>query len=187
MWEHARAHLPKGRAGDYNQALMDLGARICLPKKARCTECPIRLDCAASSSDSVSLYPPPKNKKPVPEVRMACLAAVASGRYWFGRRPDTGLWGGLWELPTQEIVKHTTPDGGMLFNVPVQKIGELRHVLTHRIIHMSVFVAKVGENYGPLHYQEFRLLSPDQVHLVGVSRLTEKAVKMAQDWLDMRD
>jgi A/G-specific adenine glycosylase len=187
MWKHARTHLPAGRAGDYNQALMDLGSRICIPKNPRCSLCPVDVDCRALSTDTVALYPPPKVKKKVPETHMACIAVGEGERFWLGRRPSKGLWGGLWELPTLESsTAPTATQAEQWFGVPASGIGVIRHVLTHRIIWMSVFGADVTGPYGPLHYEEFKLVNRQQIQVLGVSRLTEKTMAMAQDWRAMR-
>ena len=188
MWEHARLHLPKGRAGDYNQALMDLGARLCVPRNPRCEPCPVQMDCSAYAKDQVDQFPPPKPKRKVPEVFMGCLAAYHEGRFWYGRRPNVGLWAGLWEFPTTEF--DTTPtQQDMLkhFGVSARCLGEIRHVLTHRIVHMSVFIANVADPVGPYKYAKFGALTAEQVQSIGTSSLTQKAIAMAQDWMDTRE
>ena len=87
MWGHARAHLPVGRAGDYNQALMDLGARICRPKRAACVECPVQEHCQAYALDAVHLYPPAKSKRTVPTRRIEAFWFERHGAILLGRRP----------------------------------------------------------------------------------------------------
>ncbi len=187
MWTHARSHLPAGRAGDYNQALMDLGARVCIPKNPRCDDCPVQEHCLAHSRDSVSAFPPPKPKRKVPEVFMGCLAVHHDGQFWFGRRPSKGLWAGLWELPTATFKKTpTTNDIQHHFGLETKKLGVIRHVLTHRIVHLAVFVADESNPIGPFHYSNFRPMGLNNLESLGTSSLTEKALAMAQDWTDMR-
>ena len=66
MWALAEGHLPSGRAGDFNQALMDLGSQICTARKPRCPSCPISTHCTSHAEDSVSLYPVKVKKKKTP-------------------------------------------------------------------------------------------------------------------------
>mgnify|MGYP000979592890 FL=1 len=57
LWQHAEDHTPKKRAGDYTQAMMDLGATVCTRRKPRCDNCPLRTHCEAYWQDSIALYP----------------------------------------------------------------------------------------------------------------------------------
>ena len=181
MWAHAATHLPLGRAGDYNQAVMDLGARICIPKNPKCSDCPIASCCSSGPAGTSHLYPPPKQKKRVPETHLACVVLERRGKYWLGRRPDEGLWGGLWEFPT------TPWTGGADFHAveawsgkSLRRVGEIRHVLTHKIIHLSVFTSTSTEAPAHHHYDNFSSFSPAEMDAIGTSRLTSKALEMFQ-------
>jgi A/G-specific adenine glycosylase len=95
------------RPGDFNQALMELGALMCLPRSPKCTECPVRIECLALKRGTVPDRPAPKAKKPVPEVNIVVLVAVAQGsggptHLLMRKRPDSGLLAGMWEFPGVE-------------------------------------------------------------------------------------
>ncbi len=185
MWVHASAHLPAGRAGDYNQALMDLGARICRPKSPKCGECPVDSHCQAFADARVSEFPPPKKKRVVPEVFMHARLFRRDGFILFGRRPVKGLWGGLWEFPAIELAAPKPKvsavkaawrsefgiddDGGQL-------IFERKHVLTHRIYrYQLVLGVDVPEReMGP--YSAFEWMNEAMLSKVGLSTLTTKAL-----------
>ncbi len=95
--------LPTQRCGDFNQAMMELGATICLPGgRARCSECPLRRECRAYRANRVAEIPPARIRSPqLTETRL--LVALHDGPRWlFLRREESGLWGGLWELPNTE-------------------------------------------------------------------------------------
>lgn len=100
LWQHAENNTPDKRAGDYTQAMMDIGATVCTRSKPRCDACPLRVQCAAYWQDSISLYPGRKAKKtlPVKAVQMLMIRNPA-GEILLQQRPPTGLWGGLWCLP----------------------------------------------------------------------------------------
>ncbi len=93
--------------GSFNQALMEVGAQICRPKRPRCGACPISRFCATKRSGKQETIPLPRSRKPVPRVTMVCVGLV-----WRGgdcplalvrRRPTGRLLGGMWELPELEV------------------------------------------------------------------------------------
>lgn len=101
VWEIAEVLMPPKRCGDFNQAMMELGARVCLPKsEARCDECPLRTCCKAFAAGTVARRPVNKAKVAAKEERHVVAAIEHDGRWLVRRRPDDGLWGGMWELPT---------------------------------------------------------------------------------------
>ncbi|MEK6712179.1 MAG: A/G-specific adenine glycosylase [Nitrospinota bacterium] len=97
--EEAQALLPPSRPGDFNQALMDLGALICLPRRPRCGACPLEGLCAARQAGTVSKRPVKSPKRPPLEATLFQLWAEQRGRLRLLRREKDGLFGGLWELP----------------------------------------------------------------------------------------
>lgn len=98
-----RAVVPRGRAGDFNQALMDLGATVCVPKRPRCEGCPVRSFCRAHQDGTAPSIPLANTRTPKPARRfMAALVRDPRGRVLLVRRPPDGLWGGLWTLPYVE-------------------------------------------------------------------------------------
>lgn len=103
LWELAARNLPKGQAGDYNQALMDLGATICLPKNPRCLLCPLMSLCKARENGTQELRPVLKPKKQVPSYVHAAAVIVERGRVLLSQRPADRLLGGMWEFPNARI------------------------------------------------------------------------------------
>ena len=96
----AYASLPEGLpAGDVNQAVMDLGAGVCLPKNPRCADCPIRKLCAAAQREQAPLFPVKGEKKPRRVEEKTVLVIVRAGEVLLRQRPEQGLLGGLWEFP----------------------------------------------------------------------------------------
>jgi A/G-specific adenine glycosylase len=104
LWGYAAQNLPKGKAGDYNQALMDLGATICLPKNPRCLLCPLMAICTARENGTQELRPVLKPKKQVPQYIHTAAVIVERGRVLLSRRPSDGLLGGMWEFPNVRVV-----------------------------------------------------------------------------------
>ncbi len=107
--EHARTVVPADRPGDFNQAVMELGATLCAPRRPRCGRCPVAEDCLARSRGTVALRPPPRERPPVPRFDIGTAALVAPGeRLLFVRRPGVGLLAGLWCLPGAELRSRET-------------------------------------------------------------------------------
>ena len=98
FWDLAEVHLPEGEAGDYNQALMDLGAIICTPRKPKCKKCPIGENCEAYQLDIQEFRPVRKVKKKVPHHIHAAAVIVEEGKVLLAQRPRKGLLGGMWEF-----------------------------------------------------------------------------------------
>ena len=103
LWQLAEDHLPKGQAGDYNQALMDLGATICLPKKPRCLICPLMKVCKARKNGTQEQRPVLKPRKDVPEYVHAAGVIINNGEVLLAQRPSKGLLGGMWEFPNGRV------------------------------------------------------------------------------------
>jgi len=100
LWDLADKWVPDQHAGDYNQALMELGQSICRPKNPTCEDCPIQAHCLAFANGTQSERPVKKKKAPTPHVDVtAGLIRHADGRLLIAQRPMEGLLGGLWEFP----------------------------------------------------------------------------------------
>ncbi|MEW8507452.1 MAG: A/G-specific adenine glycosylase [Candidatus Thiodiazotropha sp.] len=100
LWQLSEALTPRRHTADYNQAMMDLGATLCLRGKPRCEICPLNKTCQALIQGDPSRYPAPKPKKALP-VRTTRMAIITDdrGAVLLEQRPPSGVWGGLWSLP----------------------------------------------------------------------------------------
>jgi len=103
LWKLARENLPNGRAADFNQALMDLGASICLPKNPQCLICPVLKYCHARANGTQHIRPVKKKMKPIPHYIHAAAVIRRRGRVLLAKRPNEGLLGGLWEFPNGRV------------------------------------------------------------------------------------
>lgn len=103
LWETATALLPKGHARDFNQALMELGATICLPKNPRCLLCPVQKDCAARQLGIQNELPVKRAKKELPHKIIAAGVIYKRGKILIQQRLSEGLLGGLWEFPGGKV------------------------------------------------------------------------------------
>jgi A/G-specific adenine glycosylase len=111
LWELADKNLPKGHAGDYNQALMDLGATICVPKNPRCLICPVMKLCQARQNGTQNQRPVKTPKKEVPHYIHAAAVIIERRKVLLAQRPSKGLLGGMWEFPNGRVSGN--PAGGL--------------------------------------------------------------------------
>jgi A/G-specific adenine glycosylase len=139
LWKLAREHLPKGQAGDYNQALMDLGATICTPKNPRCLLCPLTEICEARANGTQEQRPVLKPKKEIPHHTLAAGVILKDGKVLLAKRPSKGLLGGMWEFPNGRIIEGD-PDDGVApvleteYRLKVRRnetLGIVKHGYTH--------------------------------------------------------
>ena len=100
LWRLAEAHTPEQRVAAYTQAIMDLGATLCLRRNPRCSACPLVSDCAARRGGRVDAIPAPRPKRERPFRRTRFLV-LRDERHavLLERRPPSGVWGGLWSFP----------------------------------------------------------------------------------------
>lgn len=138
LWNLARDHLPKGQAGDYNQALMDLGATICLPKNPRCLICPLMEICVARINGIQEERPVLKPKKETPRYTQVAGVIFKSGRVLLSKRPSKGLLGGMWEFPNGRVegdpvegIESALEAGYRLKVKGGEALGAVRHAYTH--------------------------------------------------------
>jgi A/G-specific adenine glycosylase len=102
---HAELCLPTTRAADYTQAIMDLGALLCTPKKPNCAHCPLQATCLAHNQNLVEHYPEKPQKKTIPtrDAQFLVLHNAEHTTIYLEKRPSEGLWGGLWSLPSLKM------------------------------------------------------------------------------------
>jgi len=140
---------PDARAGDFAQAMMDLGATICTPRKPACGICPLREDCAAFATADPAAFPVKAPKKAKPHRTGHGWWMERDGHVWLVRRPDRGMLGGMRALPSSDW--SDAPDPAPPVAAGWRTVGEpVLHVFTHfslalRVHHAHVEAAPAGE------------------------------------------
>jgi len=99
LWARAEALLPARDIETYTQALMDLGATVCLRTRPRCDVCPVAADCVARREHRIAELPGRRAKKILPRRATTVLLLERHGEVLLERRPNVGIWAGLWSLP----------------------------------------------------------------------------------------
>ncbi|MBS4914014.1 MAG: A/G-specific adenine glycosylase [Veillonella sp.] len=159
----AEETMPPDRPGDFNQSLMDFGARVCIPKSPRCGECPIVPWCAAKAAGTETELPVRIVNKKVPVISVIVgMIRNEKGEYLLHRRPDSGLLRSMWEFPSVEVdrelhmiakqevaVVGSEPLATLLEELGLQGqidpacIKRLRHVFSHRCWEMEAYEVEV--------------------------------------------
>jgi A/G-specific adenine glycosylase len=109
LWDTAAKLVPPGRAREWNQALMELGALVCR-KRPRCGECPLAEHCEALRLGIADQRPVPGKGKDIMHIEIVCGALVHQGRVFIQKRRPGSVWGGLWEFPGGRLEPGETPE-----------------------------------------------------------------------------
>ena len=151
-WRMLMEILPDQRPGDFNQAMMELGAMVCLPNGApACAGCPARELCAARARSVEQELPVKAAKKPRPSQQMTVLVVVSgNGRVLLRKRAEKGLLAGLWEFPNlpgalDEAGVRAALAAMGLAPEQVAPCGTARHVFTHKRWDMTGYLVRVGQ------------------------------------------
>ncbi|WP_084395691.1 A/G-specific adenine glycosylase [Henriciella aquimarina] len=130
--------VPGDRPGEFAEALMDLGATICTPKRPNCLICPVRPWCAAHAEGEPERYPVKPAKKAKPKRKGEVFAVFRGDDVLVERRPDKGLLGGMLALPTTEWKEAGDVSRPVWAEEAGETLGEVRHVFTHFELRLDV-------------------------------------------------
>jgi len=173
LWALAESLVPAGRAGDYNQALMDLGATICRPHNPACLLCPLLGLCQAQRLGLENERPVVTRKAPTPHYAVTAAIIRHHGRVLIARRPLDKLLGGLWEFPGGKcepgeslqacLKREIREELGMQIAVGEQRVT-LKHAFTHFKITLHAFEAEwMGGKPRALQVAAFKWVRPAQL------------------------
>jgi len=169
FWSIAEKIVSRQNPGDFNQALMELGALVCTPKGPRCPSCPVRRRCAAFAQDAVDRYPAPRVRPATARVERELFVAVDErDRLLLRRRPEGGRMAGLWELPNER-----PPVGGRR-----RKIGSFHHSILHRIYKVDVY--RIGACRAPGRSRgAMRWVARESLGEYGLTGMAKKGIRIA--------
>jgi A/G-specific adenine glycosylase len=154
LWELARALLPAGRAAEFNQAVMELGALCCTPRSPLCGECPVRGSCLGFRQGEATRFP--ELAKRVKVTRIVHVAALVRNgdRILVTQVPlNASLWAGLWRLPTVELSAAETEEAASvravaeatgLTGVDAGPVADLVHHVTRYRVHLKLRTVKTS-------------------------------------------
>lgn len=184
---HAMRFVPQKRPGDFNQALMELGATVCTPTTPNCAACPLAAGCASRDNPTRAVIAGAKQALRQTKVTWPIAILRQGGKVLLRRRAANGLLAGLWELPGGEQKKNETFQSVLAkqlgaidcAEIKPLKIGTLRHAITHRNIRAPIFLLRLTATKTiPLPSADWRWMRPDSLRRYPVSSMTSKALKL---------
>ncbi|CAM2068909.1 A/G-specific adenine glycosylase [Sulfidibacter corallicola] len=195
--ETAQALLSGHEPGDFNQAVMELGATICTPRSPSCLACPVSDHCSVVQRGLMAEAFPVKTKRVQPsKVDFESLFVFVAGEsplFLMGRRPDSGLMASMWELPTR--VRDEGRPWPEWFHGELQYLGRLEEPVVHRFTHLhatyrlSLFQAAHPFDWriAPDGYADTRWVSADDLAQIPVTKVFQKAMPKIQAFLNRKE
>ncbi len=144
LWVQAEQLIDSSQPGAWNEAMIELGATVCMPRKPRCASCPINSHCAAFHAARVDQIPAPKPRVAVKQIHAVALLITDGARVYLEQRALTGLLGGLHGVPL-EVVASTRDDAlaALLERYGLaatgEWVGKVAHTMTHRQFQLEVY------------------------------------------------
>jgi len=174
-WKKAEELLPKGAARNFNQALMELGALICRPKKPDCTSCPVAIHCLALQYDLIPVGPVPKKSTKIIPIEMATGVLLHNGQVFIQQRLVDDVWGSLWEFPggrmekgetaEETVIREYMEETELCVRVESRITSTIHHYTRYKVTLHCFFIRLDQSDSDPVLHaaQEFRWLPFDQI------------------------
>lgn len=175
LWRRAEEVLPEKRIGDFNSALMELGATVCTPRNPQCLLCPVARHCEAAAAGVQARIPAPRKSRPTPLHRRRTYCIVRGNRLLIEQRPPTGRWAGMWQFITFDA---DGADGHPRGLVDARRLGEVSHALTHRRYEFQVFLADAKSGKLPPSDNPRRWVSTQEIDRYPLPRPHLKILEM---------
>jgi A/G-specific adenine glycosylase len=192
LWDLATSHLPPGRAGDYNQALMDLGAGICTPRNPDCSHCPLQQFCAAYALGLQEERPVRQLKPQIPHYTVTAAVLRKDGQVLIARRPEKGLLGGLWEFPGGKLQPGESLPRGLRREIEEElaadievgrELGVYTHAFTHFRITLHAFDCHLlnGSFPQPLEHSALAWVDPSDLDAYPMGKVDRQIAVQLRD------
>ncbi len=171
LWDLARRCLPPGRAGDYNQALMDLGSALCTPRSPQCLLCPLSEICAGRQLGLQETLPVLAPRPKIPHLTVAAAVVRREGTVLIAQRAQTDLLGGMWEFPGGTLEDGETLEQALLREIHEElntvvlierPFGTYNHAYTHFSVTLHAFLCRLtGPEPQAIEASQLRWVSPE--------------------------
>jgi A/G-specific adenine glycosylase len=175
---HADAITPETRAGDFAQAMMDLGATICTPRSPRCLLCPLSAECAGRRSGEPERFPIKAAKKARPQRQGRAFWIAREGAVWLVTRPGKGMLGGMRALPDDGWSARGDGSGEAPLAGPWEPGGIVAHGFTHFGLELNLAIYR-GNQWGTLDASQGEWWPLDRIDEAGLPTLFAKAARLA--------
>ncbi|WP_299193377.1 A/G-specific adenine glycosylase [uncultured Erythrobacter sp.] len=173
--ERADTITPDKRAGDFAQAMMDLGSQICTSKAPKCLLCPLSDQCEGRKAGEPERLPVKAPKKAKPERRGTAFWIEMEEKVWLVTRPGTGMLGGMRALPDDGWSAQADGTGAAPLSGEREALGAVRHTFTHA--HLTMDVVRIASADAPMGEGEWWPVS--EIGEAGLPTLFAKAARLA--------
>lgn len=191
LWNLARETLPAGRAGDYNQALMDLGASVCVPHNPDCANCPVASLCQAYRLGVQEERPVQIARPSIPHLIVTAAVIWRDSRVLLAQRPSEGLLGGLWEFPGGKLEngedlpaclrREILEELGAEIEVG-KPFGVYRHAYTHFRVTLHAFYCRlVAGEPRPIEASDLRWVAPGALNDFPMGKIDRQIARRLLD------
>ncbi len=175
--------LDRARPGPFSEAMMELGALVCVPSSPRCLICPVSELCLARAHGDENRLPLARVRLEKKPLRLVCAAIRDdAGRVWMIRREEKGLFGGLWELPSAELLPEADAAEPLLQKgfrlTSARPLGHVKRTLTHRLLTIELWPAAFADGARPT--ETGRFVSPGDWPELGLSTAMRKALMLLE-------
>ena len=175
IWQKAKELIPQGKAREFNQAFMELGALVCIPRNPRCNICPVRVYCQSLAENVVSERPIAVKPSKTVFIEMATGILTHNGKILIQKRKSNGVWANLWEFPGGRLEPGETPEMALVREYAEEtelKIGHLKKITTvqhsytiYRVTLHCYFCSLMANKFEPVLHgaQEYRLVDFEEL------------------------
>ena len=147
LWGLSEKHLPSERFADFTQAIMDLGATLCIRSKPQCQICPLTRNCKARIKKKMEQYPGKKKSNPKPHKQTIMIIVIAGAKVLLEKRPDSGIWGGLFSFP--EVDKNQTIENWCETRLKkIKKTVSKKSTISHTFSHFKLDINPIEVRLG---------------------------------------
>ena len=188
LWGAMETLLPEKGCGDFNQAFMELGATICLPKNPSCDDCPIKSFCQAKKKERQHQFPPKKTVPKISSIQVSAAVIFNKGRVYIQKRKAGGLLGGLWEFPGGKVESGETEKECLRREIKEElglrvrigkKIMTHRHSYTRFRVTLNVFNCHIHSGtLSPSACDEWKWVNPKELDQFAFPAANVKVIKL---------
>ena len=175
-----------GRPGDFNQAIMDIGSKLCRPFNPLCNVCPIRKHCKAYITGNPEEYPLAIKNKKNPTKKMTSVLLMIKDKFLIQKRDNSGLLGGLWELPTVEHTSSNQDEINTLIHNNyskkikiLNKLGSAKHSYSHFKVDVDFYFCTAQEKVKTK--KESKWIKINEFDKYAFSKINHKLIKMVKN------
>ena len=180
MWLLSESCIPENEYDVFTQAIMDIGATVCMPKNYQCEKCPVNVSCIAKKRNKVEFIPQKKAKKRKRKAEYNFIVIRSRDGYLLELRDSTGIWPSLWSFPALEVNEKigTWIDLNVGINEPykINYMDQFTHSLSHIDITINPILIDISEHKEHKIKKDMILVEPEKIRSLGISKAVKKII-----------